>query len=326
MANEINGVLVLVPGRVTLAQLRSVREERVQLQLHPAALRDVQAAQQAVARTVARGAVVYGINTGFGKFAQKVIPVDRLCRTADESGLVAQRRHRRVALRRNGSPGDGPQGDQPGAGLLRGSSRPHRGAASAGQCARVSLYTGQGLGGRFGRPGAAGAHGGRADRCRRSAGRRTAYARARRAGPRRARTARACTQGRPGFAQRHTGVHRLGLGRPVRSRRRFGHGARHRRLVARSDQGIAQAVRRSHPRRPRPQRTDRRCPCRSRVGARQRYSRLACELRSRPGSLFHPLPAASHGRLPGQSAPRRPGAGDRKQRGLRQSSDLCAAR
>jgi histidine ammonia-lyase len=78
LADQSDVVMVLAPGSVTLAQLRRLRDERVRLQMHEAALRDVQAAHQAVSRTLARGTVAYGINTGFGKFAQEIIPPDRL--------------------------------------------------------------------------------------------------------------------------------------------------------------------------------------------------------------------------------------------------------
>jgi histidine ammonia-lyase len=75
MANE---VMVLEPGRVKLARLRHARDERIHLRMDEAARRDVSAAHQAVARTVERGTVVYGINTGFGKLVQQIIPRDRL--------------------------------------------------------------------------------------------------------------------------------------------------------------------------------------------------------------------------------------------------------
>jgi len=78
MRNEINTVLQLTPGRVGLAELRRLRDERVGLRIDDAALREVQASQRTVARTLERGSVAYGINTGFGKFAQKIIPADRL--------------------------------------------------------------------------------------------------------------------------------------------------------------------------------------------------------------------------------------------------------
>jgi histidine ammonia-lyase len=63
---------------VALAQLRQLRNEHVRVRLHEAALRDVHAARQAVMRTLERGAVAYGVNTGFGKFAQAIIPAARL--------------------------------------------------------------------------------------------------------------------------------------------------------------------------------------------------------------------------------------------------------
>jgi histidine ammonia-lyase len=78
LAHSFEAGVVLTPGSVTLHQLRALRNERVQVQIHEAALRDVQAAHEAVLRTLARGTVAYGINTGFGKFAQTIIPADRL--------------------------------------------------------------------------------------------------------------------------------------------------------------------------------------------------------------------------------------------------------
>jgi histidine ammonia-lyase len=46
--------------------------------MDPAARADVDAARDAVRRIVRDGRVVYGVNTGFGKLAQTVIPADRL--------------------------------------------------------------------------------------------------------------------------------------------------------------------------------------------------------------------------------------------------------
>ncbi|WP_367382597.1 histidine ammonia-lyase [Stenotrophomonas cyclobalanopsidis] len=60
--------LVLRPGHVTLAQWRQVYRG-APLALDPAALPVVRASAAAVAAIVARGAPVYGINTGFGKLA-----------------------------------------------------------------------------------------------------------------------------------------------------------------------------------------------------------------------------------------------------------------
>jgi histidine ammonia-lyase len=77
-AREINDLAILCPGTVTLGQLRGACDERVHLRIDEAALREVEAAQRAVARILDRGVTVYGINTGFGKFAQEAIPADRL--------------------------------------------------------------------------------------------------------------------------------------------------------------------------------------------------------------------------------------------------------
>ncbi len=71
-------VLVLSPGQVTLADLRRIYRNQVSLALAPETRAGILAAQQVVQRIVADGAVVYGINTGFGKLAQTCIPPERL--------------------------------------------------------------------------------------------------------------------------------------------------------------------------------------------------------------------------------------------------------
>src|SRR5262245_1360799 len=78
LAHSSAAPMVLTPGSVILGELRALRDERVQIRIDQTALADVQAAHQAVQRTLARGSVAYGINTGFGKFAQTIIPADRL--------------------------------------------------------------------------------------------------------------------------------------------------------------------------------------------------------------------------------------------------------
>ena len=78
LAHSFEAPMVLTPGSVTLNQLRALRDERSRVAIHEAAIRDVQAAHEAVQRTLARGVVAYGINTGFGKFAQTIIPAQRL--------------------------------------------------------------------------------------------------------------------------------------------------------------------------------------------------------------------------------------------------------
>ncbi|MGJ7509158.1 histidine ammonia-lyase [Variovorax sp. GT1P44] len=70
--------LVLTPGQVDLAALRRVHAGGVQLALDPAARAGLLAAQATVRKIVESGDVVYGINTGFGKLAQTIIPTERL--------------------------------------------------------------------------------------------------------------------------------------------------------------------------------------------------------------------------------------------------------
>jgi histidine ammonia-lyase len=60
--------------RLTLARLRSFESRRPRVTLAPTARRRMQASREAVQRAIARGEVTYGINTGFGAFANKVIP------------------------------------------------------------------------------------------------------------------------------------------------------------------------------------------------------------------------------------------------------------
>lgn len=70
--------LELHPGAVSLAELRRIHAGGVALSLDPGARAGIAAAQATVDRIVADGAVVYGINTGFGKLAQTTIPHERL--------------------------------------------------------------------------------------------------------------------------------------------------------------------------------------------------------------------------------------------------------
>jgi histidine ammonia-lyase len=70
--------LILAPGAVSLADLRRVFEGGVALQLADEARAGIQRSQATVQQIVAQGSVVYGINTGFGKLAQTIIPSSRL--------------------------------------------------------------------------------------------------------------------------------------------------------------------------------------------------------------------------------------------------------
>jgi histidine ammonia-lyase len=69
--------LVLKPGSATLSDWRSIYRGAVP-RLDPACLPAVQASADAVARILARGEPVYGINTGFGKLASVRIGDDEL--------------------------------------------------------------------------------------------------------------------------------------------------------------------------------------------------------------------------------------------------------
>jgi len=70
-------VLELDGTQLTLAQLASFEAERPRVVLAAAARERMLASVGAVERAVARGEVSYGINTGFGAFANRVIPADQ---------------------------------------------------------------------------------------------------------------------------------------------------------------------------------------------------------------------------------------------------------
>ena len=77
-ASSSSAAINLVPGAVTLAELRRIHAGGVTLQLDSSALAGMQAAQSVVQRIVDEDQVVYGINTGFGKLASTKIAHDRL--------------------------------------------------------------------------------------------------------------------------------------------------------------------------------------------------------------------------------------------------------
>lgn len=66
------------PGALTLSDIRRLLRERPSLSLDPAAREGIADAAATVARVIASGEVVYGVNTGFGKLASTTIPLDRL--------------------------------------------------------------------------------------------------------------------------------------------------------------------------------------------------------------------------------------------------------
>ncbi|MCA8022645.1 histidine ammonia-lyase [Burkholderia metallica] len=75
---SIDDPIILTPGEVGLDQLRRIARQPTRIEIDPRALADATRSHATVDDVVARGAVVYGINTGFGKMAQTVIPSDRL--------------------------------------------------------------------------------------------------------------------------------------------------------------------------------------------------------------------------------------------------------
>ncbi|HWK44546.1 MAG TPA: histidine ammonia-lyase [Stellaceae bacterium] len=78
--------LSIIPGRLTLAQLRAVARGPATVSLPPEALAEIDAGAAAVAAIVRSGRAAYGINTGFGKLAQTRISDDQLERL--QSNLV----------------------------------------------------------------------------------------------------------------------------------------------------------------------------------------------------------------------------------------------
>lgn len=70
--------LHLVPGELTLAQLRQVNENPVKLTLDSGCHAAIHAAAKTVADVISEDRTVYGINTGFGLLANTRIEVDEL--------------------------------------------------------------------------------------------------------------------------------------------------------------------------------------------------------------------------------------------------------
>jgi histidine ammonia-lyase len=70
--------LRLEPGRLTLAELRRVEAEAVQLTLAPACLAAIERSVQTVGEVIGQGRVIYGVNTGFGLMARTRIPAHEL--------------------------------------------------------------------------------------------------------------------------------------------------------------------------------------------------------------------------------------------------------
>lgn len=73
----MNGMVILAPGAVTPADLRAIWRG-AGARLDPSAYGVIDRAAEAVARIVASGKTVYGVNTGFGLLASEAIAPDRL--------------------------------------------------------------------------------------------------------------------------------------------------------------------------------------------------------------------------------------------------------
>ncbi|MFZ1890978.1 MAG: histidine ammonia-lyase [Formosimonas sp.] len=68
----------ILPGQMTLTDLRSIWATPKTVALVPTAYADIHASSQAVQKIVARDQAAYGINTGFGLLAKTRIPNDQL--------------------------------------------------------------------------------------------------------------------------------------------------------------------------------------------------------------------------------------------------------
>jgi histidine ammonia-lyase len=70
--------LLIQPGQMTLADLRTVWLSPVQASLPAEAYEAMRASSAAIQSIVDQGDAAYGINTGFGKLAKTRIPDDQL--------------------------------------------------------------------------------------------------------------------------------------------------------------------------------------------------------------------------------------------------------
>lgn len=74
---QANGTLEIDGTRLTLAQVRAFERRRPTVRLTDEARARMQVSVDAVRAAIAGGEVHYGINTGFGAFANKVIPAEK---------------------------------------------------------------------------------------------------------------------------------------------------------------------------------------------------------------------------------------------------------
>ena len=76
--HTMNHILTLQPGQMTLADLRTVWQQPVRVQLSDDAQAGIAASAAAIHAIVQKGDAAYGINTGFGKLAKTRIPDEQL--------------------------------------------------------------------------------------------------------------------------------------------------------------------------------------------------------------------------------------------------------
>ncbi len=69
---------ILVPGKLSLADLRRLGDGAARVALDPECLGAIEASADVVARLAAGEERVYGINTGFGSLAGTAIPADQV--------------------------------------------------------------------------------------------------------------------------------------------------------------------------------------------------------------------------------------------------------
>ena len=69
MTQHTANTLIIQPGRMTLAELRQVWQQSMQIRLDEAAYDAIHASAQAIEQVLARDVAAYGINTGFGLLA-----------------------------------------------------------------------------------------------------------------------------------------------------------------------------------------------------------------------------------------------------------------
>ena len=207
------------------------------------------AASRAVVDAAANGdRPVYGVNTGFGSFAETRIRSGSALAPATESAAQPCRRRRCTAAGTRGARVDGAAGQRAGQGLLGNPPRDARGAHRPARPRRAPPRAEPRIRRRQRRSRAARAHRARARRGGRDVGRFDAHARRRCARRRRPGAHGAGGEGRARAHQRHPGVDgraRAGTRRGRAARTRRGYRGRH---VDRRAARIATSVRRAHPR------------------------------------------------------------------------------